>query len=98
MIIEKQILALNKAMYQAREWIEKLGVVLKIKRAVLGREPHTLQLNTDIDEILIKMKNYDYLSVVISEKNDSFFPVGIVKAKDLRETPLATISLRTLAT
>src|SRR5690606_458597 len=40
------------------------------------------------------MQDYDFLTVVIQEQDNSLFPVGIVRARDLRENGLGTVSLR----
>jgi hypothetical protein len=89
--IEKLITQLNEGMFVARESIEKLSSAIAIKMEVLGFFPHTLNLSSDIDEIRLKMKHYDYLTVVIKGDN-GLFPVGIVRDKDVRISPLGTAS------
>lgn len=89
--IEKLISILNKGMFEAREWIEKLSVAIEIKQKVLGASPHTLSLDSDVDEIRLKMKHYDYLTVTV-KGNQGYFPVGIVLAQDLHKAILGTVT------
>ncbi len=89
--IEKLISILNKGIYEAREWIEKLQVAIQIKLKVLGASPHTLTLDSDVDEIKLKMKHYDYLTVTV-RGDKGYFPIGIVKARELQKTTLGTVS------
>lgn len=91
--LEKLIQELNQGMHQARDWIETLAQAIKIKEKVFGSRTHTLSLTSDLDEIQLKMKHYEYLTVVV-ESEKGLFPVGIVRAKDIRLNPLGTVSLR----
>lgn len=89
--IEKLISLLNQGIFEAREWIEKLSIAVAIKLKVLGSTPHTLTLDSDVDEIKIKMKHYDYLTIV-ARGDKGHFPIGIVRAKELRKAILGTVS------
>lgn len=89
--IEKLISILNKGIFEAREWIEKLQIAIQIKLKVLGAIPHTLTLSSDVDEIKIKMKHYDYLTVT-AKGDKGHFPIGIVQARELRKSILGTVS------
>ncbi len=91
--VEKLIQRLNEGMHQARDWIETLSEAIKIKEKVLGHTIHTLSLTSDLEEIQYKMKHYDYLTVVVPTSK-GLFPLGIVRAKDIRLDPLGTVSLR----
>jgi hypothetical protein len=85
---------LDEAIFQVRNYVERLDVALGIKHTVLGL-PHTyMTLRSDVDEMRYKMQDYDFLTVVIQEQDNSLFPVGIVRARDLRENGLGTVSLR----
>jgi hypothetical protein len=85
---------LNKAMHQLRAYVERLDVVMQIKYTVLGLPYAYATLNCDVDEIKQKMLNYDFLTVIIHDQEGVLFPVGVVRARDLRETYLGTVSLR----
>lgn len=89
--IEKLISILNNGIYEAREWIEKLYVAVRIKLKVLGSTPHTLTLDSNVDEIKIKMKHYDYLTVT-ARGDKGHFPIGIVRARELQKAILGTVS------
>ncbi len=85
---------LDVAILEVRNYVERLDVVLKIKYHVLNIAYTYLTLRSDVNEIKQKMQNRDFLTVVITEQDGSFFPVGVVKAKDLREQGLGTVSMR----
>ncbi|CUI16038.1 hypothetical protein PNK_0406 [Candidatus Protochlamydia naegleriophila] len=92
--LEKIINHLDAAIHNVRNYVERLDIVLGIKHKVLGFPLLYINLRSDVDEMRHKMQNYDFLTVVIPEKNGSLFPVGIVRAGDLRMTGLGTVSLR----
>ena len=74
--------------------VERLDIVLGIKYAVLGAPYTYITLRSDVDEIRHKMQHIDFLTVVIPEQDGALFPVGIVRAHDLRENGLGTVSWR----
>ncbi len=92
--IEKIILELDKAILHARNYAEGLGVALDIKAKVLNHPPAYIALRSDVEDIRLKIKTHDYISVAIPEGGDKLFPVGVVWASDLRKTYLGTVSFR----
>lgn len=86
--------SLEKAIHQARDYVERLDVSMQIKSDVVGKTLHFLTIRSDVDDIALKMGNYSYLTVVIPEESGSYYPVGVVWAKDLRQQTLGTVSLR----
>lgn len=92
--LEKIINHLDAAIHNVRNYVERLDVVLGIKHKVLGFPLLYINLRSDVDEMRHKMQNYDFLTVVIPEQDGSLFPVGVVRAGDLRMTGLGTVSLR----
>ncbi len=85
---------LDQAIFQTRNYVERLDIVLGVKYLVL-QIPHVyLNLHSDVNEMQQKMQNEDFLTVVIHEQDQSLFPVGVVRSKDLREHGLGTVSLR----
>ncbi|WP_068467127.1 hypothetical protein [Candidatus Protochlamydia phocaeensis] len=85
---------LDAAIHSVRNYVERLDVVLGIKYKVLDFPLLYINMRSDVDEMRHKIQNYDFLTVIIQEQDDSLFPVGIVRAEDLRKTGLGTVSLR----
>ena len=92
--LEKVIHQLDQAILEARNYVDRLDVILKIKSDVFGVPQHYLTLHSDVDEMKNKMQNLDFLTVVIHELDNALFPVGIVRAADLRRNGLGTVSFR----
>ncbi|WP_052354828.1 hypothetical protein [Candidatus Protochlamydia sp. R18] len=92
--LEKIINQLDAAIQNVRNYVECLDIVLGIKHKVLGSSLLYVNLRSDIDEIRHKMQSHDFITVVIPEKDGSLFPVGVIRATDLRMTGLGTITLR----
>lgn len=92
--LESIFSTLDLFVQQARAFVEKLGVVMRVKELVLGHIPQLIFLKSDVEEIRAKMRHYDYLTVVIPEEKGHYFPVGIVRSADLRREALGTVSLR----
>lgn len=86
--LEDLVLVLAAELKKVRDWSDSLTTALLIKEKVLGHPPHVIKLNTDLDEIQLQMKDYETLTVVTGEN----IPIGIVRAKDIRESPLATVT------
>lgn len=92
--LKELIRILDEAIFNVRNYVERLDVVLDIKYNVL-KVPHVyITLQSDVDEMRQKMQNYDFLTVVINETDGSLFPVGIVRQRDLRESGLGTVTMR----
>lgn len=85
---------LNEAIHEVRNFAERLDISMQIKEKVLGISPESIQMQTDVDVISQKMQNDSYLTVTISEKDGCQYPVGVVWAKDLRQSILGTVSFR----
>lgn len=93
--LEKLIKDLDEAIHIVRNYVERLDVVIAIKHKVLNFPSLYITLRSDVDEMRYKMQNYDFLTVVIQEHGDeALFPVGVVKANDLRKNTLGTVTLR----
>lgn len=92
--LKELIKYLDGAIFEVRNYVERLDIVLSIKYKVLGLPYTYITLRSDVNEMRQKMQNYDFLTVVIYEQDGSLFPVGIVRAQDLREQGLGTVSLR----
>ena len=91
---EKIINHLDDAIKSVRNYVERLDVVVGIKHIVLGLPSLYITLRSDVDEMLQKMNSFDFLTIVVPELNGALFPVGIVRANDLRMLTLGTVSLR----
>lgn len=85
---------LDDAIFIVRNYVERLDVALNIKYKVLGLPYVYITLRSDVEEMRQKMQNYDFLTVVIHEQDNSLFPVGIVRERNLREKGLGTVTLR----
>jgi virulence-associated protein VapD len=92
--LQELIKHLDEAIFEVRNYVERLDIVLNIKYKVLGLPYTYITLRSEIDEIRQKMQTNDFLTVVIYEQDGSLFPVGVVRARDLHEQGLGTVSLR----
>jgi hypothetical protein len=92
--LKELIKHLDEAIFNVRNYVERLDVVMNIKYKVLNMPYIYITLRSDVDEMRQKMQNYDFLTVVIHEQGGFLFPVGIVRASDLREHGLGTVTLR----
>lgn len=92
--LEKIINQLDKAIHHIRDYAERLDVALNIKGKVFGIPSQVITMGSDVEDIRIKMKKQDYLTVVIPEKDDNLFPVGVVWANAINNATLGTVSFR----
>jgi hypothetical protein len=92
--LKELIKYLDEAIFEVRNFVERLDIVINIKYKVLGLPYIYITLRSDVDEMRQKMQNYDFLTVVIHEQDGSLFPVGIVRARDLRQNGLGTVTMR----
>jgi len=92
--LEKIIVDLNDLVFTLRNYIDRLSVLIEVKDKVLGTIPQFVTLRSDVEEIRTKMDTLEYLTVVIPEDNDAWFPVGIIPAGELKRPVLGTCSLR----
>ena len=92
--LEQVVQAVEEALDLVRSKVERLDHLLKIKESVLEWPSIFVTLKSDVDEMRSKIDHYDHLTVVIPEREGRWFPVGIVRADDLRENILGTVSFR----
>ena len=92
--LEKIIKAVDEAIVRARNYVDRLDMMIAVKHEVLGRSRDVLSLRSDVDEIRRKLGDHHYVTVVIPEEENQVFPVGIVDAEDLRRPALGTVTLR----
>jgi hypothetical protein len=92
--LERLIELLDITIRKGRGLVDRLDIVMKIKEKVLKITSPYLSMKSDVEEIRQKMRHYNSLTVVIPEQGGRLFPVGIVKASDLRKETLGTVSLR----
>ena len=96
--LEDLIHLLDEAMLEARSFVDRLDIQLKIKYGVLKKPKNFLTLRSDVNEMRSKMEGSSFLTVVIDEFNEELFPVGIISASDLVKEKLATVSFRDFST
>jgi hypothetical protein len=85
---------LNQAIFEVRNWAERLDVSIEIKTDVLNIPSVTLSMHSDVDVIRGKMGDYGYLTVTTHEKDGKLYPVGVVWDRDVRLKNLGTVSFR----
>lgn len=93
-VLETIIQQLNKTIFAICNYVERLDIVMRIKTDVLETPHPYLTMHTDVEEIRLKLKNFDYLTVVIPDENGKFYPLGVVWAHDIRNPILGTVSFR----
>lgn len=91
--LERIIQGLHKAIQKVRGYLEKLEIAYQIKTQVFGYPPKFATVRADVEELRSKMGSYQHLTVAYPDQG-KFYPVGIVKAVDLRKPTLGTVSLR----
>lgn len=92
--LEKLLQQLDNAIHHIRDYAEQLDVAMNIKTKVLGIPPLFTTIRSDVEDIRIKMKKYEYLTIVVTEDNDKLFPIGVVWANDLNKSTLGTVTFR----
>lgn len=92
--LEKIIDQLDKTIHHIRDYVEQLDVALDIKRKVFGISSQFVTMRSDIEDIRIKMKKHEYLTVVVIEEEDKLFPVGVVWASAIQKQTLGTVTFR----
>lgn len=85
--------SLHEALQIIRNFVEKSEIALKIKKVVFDSSLSFLTLGSEVEEIKSKLESYQYLSVVYPDQG-KLVPLGVVRAKDVREKILGTVSLR----
>lgn len=92
--IEKIIHQLDLSIKVIRDYVEQLDIALKIKNRVFNIPSEYITLRTDVEDIRIKMKNKNYLTVVVSDGLNHIYPIGIVWDQSIQQQTLGTISFR----
>lgn len=91
----QQIIALlDKAIHNFRLYTERLHIALDIKTQVFGFLPQVVSYRADVDELKSKMGNYPYLTVTSTDEEGKMLPLGVIRARDLQQTILGTVTLR----
>jgi hypothetical protein len=91
--IEKLIHHLDNSIHRIRDYAEQLDVAMSIKSKVLGIPPQYATMRNDVEDMRIKIRKAEYLTVVI-EEDDKLFPIGVVWSSDLNKTTLGTVTFR----
>ncbi len=92
--LEEIIALLDRAIQNVRLYTERLEVALDIKTNVFGYLPQVVSYRADVDELKSKMANYPYLTVTSSDEEGKLIPLGVVRARDLQQPILGTVTLR----
>ena len=90
--LQESVQQLDKVIRRLRLFVERLDIGMKVKREVLGHQPLFVNAQSDIDDIRLKIKHFDYIPVVISDTK--LFPIGVIWAGHLNKPSLGTISFR----
>ncbi len=69
--LEELVEVMNRATFVLRSHIERFDIHLSIKKEVLEIPLSQLSLQSDVEEMRLKMEDLDYLSVTTSEKKHS---------------------------
>lgn len=93
-VLNELIKDLDEALFAVRNHIERLAILMDIKHKVLNSPQVYLTMKSDVEEMQQKMENFDFLTVVIHEQDNSLFPIGVVREKDLRDKGLGTVTFR----
>jgi hypothetical protein len=91
--LEQVVKTLHEAIFKMRRRLECFDIALKTKSAVFDRNAAFVGMNADVEEIRADMGNHLYLTVAYPDQG-RFFPVGIIRAEDIRKPSLGTVSLR----
>ncbi len=91
--LEKALEKLHAEIQIVRRHLETMQIALQTKRGVFRRQPTFITIGADLEEIRAKMESYAHLTVVHSD-HGRLFPVGVVRAADVRKPILGTVSLR----
>ena len=91
--IETTVKLLHEEIVRIRAKLECFDTALTIKQKVFGHHPTFITVRTDVEEIRAKMAAYSHLTVVYPDEGN-FYPVGVVRATDVRKTFLGTVSIR----
>ncbi len=93
-IFNSIICDLDQALKELQLFTESIDIALKIKKEVFGFLPRYVTPLATLDEIRDKMSVFHHLTVVAPNKNGTFWPLGIIRSEDIRQSVLGTVSLR----
>ena len=91
--LEQAIGSINQAVFELRTRLERLDIALKTKSEVFNHLPTYVSVRSDLDEIKAKMGSHPSLTVNYPDR-DQLYPVGVIRAEDIRKSILGTVSLR----
>ena len=91
--LEKALEKLHAEIQAVRRHLDTMQIALQTKRGVFRRQPTFITVGADLEEIRAKMESYSHLTVVHPD-HGGLFPVGVVRAADVRRPILGTVSLR----
>ena len=92
--LEEIIAGLDRAIQSIRSYTERLDIALRIKTEVFGYLPQVVSYRADVEELRSKMGNYHYLTVTSTDEEGKMLPLGVVRARDLFQPILGTVTLR----
>lgn len=85
---------IEDAIEEMRTFMSSLDIAIQIKRKVFKFPARYVTPYASLDEVVDKISVFNHLSVVFPNKDGSFWPLGIIKAEDIRSKYLGTVSLR----
>lgn len=92
--LQKAVGGLHESIFKIRQRLELLDVALKTKVEVFKHKPTSVTARSDLEEIRSKIDSYFSLTVVDADRDGKMFPLGVIRASDLRKKFLGTVSLR----
>lgn len=92
--LEKMIAEFDLAIQSICMYTERLDVALSIKTQIFGYLPQVISYRADVEELRSKMGNYSYLTVTSSDEEGKMLPLGVVRARDLQQPILGTVTVR----
>lgn len=92
--LEKLIHALDEAIRYVRDYAERLDVAINIKSKVFGFTSQFATMRSDVEDLRIKMKRQEYLTIVVPEEGGKLAPIGVVWATTLQRQILGTVTFR----
>lgn len=93
-LFNEVILELDEALKETLLFSETIDVALRIKKEVFGHSPRYVTPISTLDEIRDKMSVFHHLTVVYPNKDGKLWPLGIIRAEDIRHSTLGTVTLR----
>ena len=91
--LEEVVATFEDCLLAIRKRARTLSHLLRVKNEVLGYPTTFVTLKSDVEEMRLKMKGLDHVTVVERE-GEALFPIGIIRALDLSKSMLGSASLR----